>query len=344
MKKIFNKQIFMKTLKTALTLAFLFSFFIANNVNAEIVSTGTLSNGATGKVEIQDNSKIITDTGELNVAVDFDPDSDNATQFKLPGGVSSIYVNLKSPSGTIFASRKILSVSNGKPTSAPIFTYMYPIADYFITYPDPTLSGNKAFLTIEDQNSKLYYKSDEFQVFTYTKQQASSYSSTPANSGTSTGTTSSGSTSGTKSTSATNTATQSATGATGTAGNQGAVNSASGVTAGGTTGGNPASGTTGTETPKSGLQITLTNPLKSNTLEEFVQIVLGVILKFLIPILAILFMYTGFKLVTAKGDVKALTAAKQDFLNLVIGAVLILGAWTFGSIIMNTLKEIGILN
>lgn len=98
-----------------------------------------------------------------------------------------------------------------------------------------------------------------------------------------------------------------------------------------------------TET-KSGLQITLTNPLKSNTLEDFVQVVLGVILKFLIPILAILFMYTGFKLVMARGEPKALQAAKQDFLNLVIGAVLILGAWTFGNIIMNTLKEVGILN
>lgn len=95
---------------------------------------------------------------------------------------------------------------------------------------------------------------------------------------------------------------------------------------------------------KPGLQITLTNPLKSNTLEDFVQIVLSVILKFLIPILAILFIYTGFKLVMARGEPKALETAKKDFFNLVIGAVLILGAWTFGSIIMNTLREVGILN
>ncbi|MBP6912331.1 MAG: hypothetical protein KBB86_00130 [Candidatus Pacebacteria bacterium] len=110
-------------------------------------------------------------------------------------------------------------------------------------------------------------------------------------------------------------------------------------------GGNPAQGGAGGPgTEKSGLQITLTNPLKSNSLEDFIQIVLGVILKFLIPILAILFMYTGFKLIIAKGEPAALKAAKQDFLNLVIGSVLILGAWTFGNIIMNTLKEVGILN
>lgn len=95
---------------------------------------------------------------------------------------------------------------------------------------------------------------------------------------------------------------------------------------------------------KTGLQVTLTNPLKSGTLEEFVNTILAAILKFLIPVLAILFIYTGFKLVTSRGNEKALTAAKHDFFNLVIGAVLILGAYTFGTIIMNTLKEVGITN
>lgn len=95
---------------------------------------------------------------------------------------------------------------------------------------------------------------------------------------------------------------------------------------------------------KSGLQITLTNPLKVDNLEDFVNLVLSVILKFLIPILAVLFMWTGFKLVMARGNEKALGEAKKDFFNLVIGAVLILGAWTFGTIIMNTLREVGILD
>lgn len=95
---------------------------------------------------------------------------------------------------------------------------------------------------------------------------------------------------------------------------------------------------------KPGLQITLTNPLKSDKLEDFVQIVLSVILKFLIPILAILFILTGFQLVMARGEPKAIATAKTNFFNLVIGTVLILGAWTFGNIIMNTLREVGILN
>lgn len=94
---------------------------------------------------------------------------------------------------------------------------------------------------------------------------------------------------------------------------------------------------------KSGLQITLENPLKSDNLEDFVTRVVGVLLKFLIPILAILFIITGFQLVTSGGDENARKKAKNNFLNLVIGAVLILGAWTFGNVIMNTLREVGIL-
>lgn len=95
---------------------------------------------------------------------------------------------------------------------------------------------------------------------------------------------------------------------------------------------------------KTGLQITLTNPLKADNLEDFIGLVLAVILRFLIPILAILFIYTGFQLVMARGNEKALGTAKNNFFNLVIGAVLILGAWTFGNVILNTLKEVGILN
>ena len=95
---------------------------------------------------------------------------------------------------------------------------------------------------------------------------------------------------------------------------------------------------------KPGLHITLTNPLKSENLEDFVQVVLAVILKFLIPILAILFIYTGFQLVMSGGDKAARKTAKDNFFNLVIGAVLILGAWTFGNVILNTLRETGILN
>lgn len=95
---------------------------------------------------------------------------------------------------------------------------------------------------------------------------------------------------------------------------------------------------------KTGLQITLTNPLKSNDLESFVSRVVAVLLRFLIPILAILFIYTGFQIVTSKGDKAQLEKAKQRFFNLVIGATLILGAWTFGNVIMNTLKEVGIID
>lgn len=95
---------------------------------------------------------------------------------------------------------------------------------------------------------------------------------------------------------------------------------------------------------KSGLQITLINPLKADDLEGFISSVVGILLKFLIPILAILFIYNGFQLVTSRGNKDALDKAKKNFFNLVIGAVLILGAWTFGNVIMNTLKEVGILN
>lgn len=94
---------------------------------------------------------------------------------------------------------------------------------------------------------------------------------------------------------------------------------------------------------KTGLQITLTNPLKADNLEGFVSSVLSTLLKFVIPILAVLFIYTGFEMVMARGNKDEWKKTKTKFFNLVIGAVLILGAWTFGNVIMNTLKDVGII-
>lgn len=95
---------------------------------------------------------------------------------------------------------------------------------------------------------------------------------------------------------------------------------------------------------KTGLQINLTNPLKADNLEGFVSIILSTLLKFLIPILAILFIYTGFEMVMSRGNKDEWKKAKIKFFNLVIGAVLILGAWTFGNVIMNTLKAANIID
>jgi hypothetical protein len=145
---------------------------ILNTTFASVVLGNTI-NGASGKVEILNNSK--NDAAgdfSLSVSLDFDPDSTEGTQFKLPqGSDDQIIVKLLGSTGKSLVSSKVISVANLKPTSSPIFSAVYPKEDFLKAFPDPSSPENNAFVQIEDFTSKkIYYKSNIFQVFQYTKQ------------------------------------------------------------------------------------------------------------------------------------------------------------------------------
>lgn len=152
--------------KLGFSFVILLVLFFANSANAVTIK-GTLSNGANGEIEVANNSKIDKDTATVNISIDFDP---GTTPFNLPSGVDEIIIRVKTASGTSFGATNVY-VANQKPTSDPIIQSKVPAQDYYNTYPDSNSVGNKVRLTIEgSSDKKIYYQSDEFKVFSYTKQ------------------------------------------------------------------------------------------------------------------------------------------------------------------------------
>jgi len=52
------------------------------------------------------------------------------------------------------------------------------------------------------------------------------------------------------------------------------------------------------------------------------------------------FIYSGFQFVTARGKPDKLKIAKNNFWHVLIGALLVLGAWTVATAIVNTVNDI----
>ncbi len=102
-------------------------------------------------------------------------------------------------------------------------------------------------------------------------------------------------------------------------------------------GGNPQGGTTG---GTAGGDTTLENPLQVNSLWDFIEAVLGWVVKIGAVLVGVFFVISGFKFVAAQGNEEKLSEAKRGFVYTVIGAVLLLGAWTLATIISSTVAEI----
>jgi len=109
-----------------------------------------------------------------------------------------------------------------------------------------------------------------------------------------------------------------------------------GTPQGGTTG-TPQGGTTG---GSSGGGTNLENPLQVSSLWDFIEAVLGWIVKIGAVIVGVFFVISGFKFVAAQGNEEKLSDAKRGFVYTVIGAALLLGAWTLATIISSTVAEI----
>lgn len=87
----------------------------------------------------------------------------------------------------------------------------------------------------------------------------------------------------------------------------------------------------------------LENPLKGggvNSIEGFVSSALKVMVMVALPIITLFMVYSGFLFVFAQGNQEALAKAKMNFLYVIIGAVLILGAWVLASLLGNTVNEL----
>ena len=85
----------------------------------------------------------------------------------------------------------------------------------------------------------------------------------------------------------------------------------------------------------------LSNPLPNfPTVAKFVEGVLKAVVYVALPIIALFIVYAGFKYVFAQGNESKITEAHNNFKYVLIGALLILGAWVLATLIGNTVTQL----
>ncbi len=82
------------------------------------------------------------------------------------------------------------------------------------------------------------------------------------------------------------------------------------------------------------------SPLKFRTIEDFIQGVLQAFVYIALPVVAFFVVYSGFKFLTAQGNETKLKQAKDNFMYVIIGASLALGAWALALLIKGTIDQI----
>jgi len=94
-------------------------------------------------------------------------------------------------------------------------------------------------------------------------------------------------------------------------------------------------------------QEVLKNPLKVDNLNNFIANVLSALIKIALPIIVLFLVYSGMRLVMARGNKEELASAKKNLLWVIIGVAIVLGSWTIVRVLKGTLDQIdisGIIN
>ena len=82
------------------------------------------------------------------------------------------------------------------------------------------------------------------------------------------------------------------------------------------------------------------NNLEVDDLNNFIVGLLNALLKIGIPVLTLFLVYSGLRLVMARGNEKELADAKKNLLWVIIGGAILLGAWTIVKVLKGTFDEI----
>lgn len=91
---------------------------------------------------------------------------------------------------------------------------------------------------------------------------------------------------------------------------------------------------------QSGTSQTLCNPVQFSGMSEFIAGFLRAVVMISLPILTLFIVYSGFMFVMARGNEGKLKTAKQNFMFVILGAILILGAWTLATMIGATVSQV----
>lgn len=86
----------------------------------------------------------------------------------------------------------------------------------------------------------------------------------------------------------------------------------------------------------------LGNPLNPSfsSIPNFIAGALRVMVELALPVLTLMIVYSGFLFVFARGNQEALSKAKSNLLYVIIGAILILGAWVIATLISGTVMQL----
>ncbi|MEK7499780.1 MAG: pilin [Patescibacteria group bacterium] len=87
-------------------------------------------------------------------------------------------------------------------------------------------------------------------------------------------------------------------------------------------------------------QAKLESPFVYKTVSDFISAVLRAIVYLSMPIIALFIMYAGFKYILARGNPGAIDEAHKNFMYVIIGALLILGAWVLATLIGGTVSQL----
>jgi len=86
----------------------------------------------------------------------------------------------------------------------------------------------------------------------------------------------------------------------------------------------------------------LQNPLNPNfsSIPAFIAGALKVMVMVALPIISLFIVYSGFLFVSARGNSEGISKAKDNFKYVIIGAILILGAWVIATLIGGTVTQL----
>lgn len=95
-------------------------------------------------------------------------------------------------------------------------------------------------------------------------------------------------------------------------------------------------------TSPAGNEHALVNPLKFNTVCGLVTGVLDAVMIIGIPIAVLFVVWAGFKFVLAQGNSDKLSEARSNFLHVIIGIGIFVGASLIAQVLVNTIKALGV--
>lgn len=84
----------------------------------------------------------------------------------------------------------------------------------------------------------------------------------------------------------------------------------------------------------------LQNPIKVETLPDFLKLILKAVVTISTPIIVLMIVYSGFLFIKAQGNSEELAKAKKAIMYTIIGAIIILGAAVLSEAIKGTVDDI----